>query len=515
MSKIEALLSEMEAWRQPGNWCTPQEFAEILARPETEFSLANPGLLQGPEGGFLLEIIQNLYYVSHETDEGRALAFNLVFCSPLSEDPNQSQWDIEGAFNSAFRYWHFQEALPFSQQELRRLAVCNPDTSAIWVESSGNQQDPQQIKPARLEIRGLALLGQKWMDSVQSLSYEYANRETPLIFRVEGPGWIEVYLGSRFYARLKAGIPQIALPRAIKDKSVLNYLVKDGLKSLQGAIQAALPKLEELDPRDGRYFAEYSYYSVILAIVNSIQRLKHGGTLILTSKSQKNAMLEHLKLKYSFQDQEHVLKDLYLSFITSMSHGLALRQARSQEAYDASVQDIGKALRKQRLNPAKLPPEKLPEFELFYHRVNQAHKSMVECCQMIGGFSSTDGAIVLDTSLDILGFSAEILVETLGTASPSPVIHKLTGYLLADRQHETEVLDLKHMGMRHRSAAKLCAAIQNIAVFVVSQDGGVSLIWNKGGAVYFWEDFRTKNMPFDLLPTLFEAEREVFGDTLA
>ena len=68
------------------------------------------------------------------------------------------------------------------------------------------------------------------------------------------------------------------------------------------------------------------------------------------------------------------------------------------------------------------------------------------------------------------------------------------------------------MGMRHRSAAKLCAAIKNIAVFVVSQDGGISLIWNKGGKVYFWEDFRTKNMPFDLLPTIFEAERELFGD---
>lgn len=508
MSTIETLLSEMEAWRQPETWCTPQAFAEMLARPNTEFSLANPELLQGPAGGFLLSIIQTLYYVSHETDEGRSLAFNLVFCSLIAEDQAQAQWGIEGAFNSAFTYWRFQASLSFNLQEVRRLAVCNPDTSAIWIALSRDHQESQPLNPAQIEIRGLALLGQKWMDSIQSLSYEYANRETPLIFRVEGPGWIEVYLGSRFYARLKAGKPQIALPRHLKDKNVLNYLVKDGLKSLSGAIKKALPGLDELNPRDAIYFVEYSYYSVILAIVNSIQRLKHGGTLILTSESQKHTLLEHLKLKYPFQDQDHVLKDLYLNFITSMSHGLALRQARSQEPGAESEAFLSR----QRLNPAHLSAEKLNEFEFFYHRVNQAHKSMVECCQLVGGFSSTDGAIVLDTSLNTLGFSAEILLETLDAESSNQTIYKLSGHLLADHQLNTEVLDLKHMGMRHRSAAKLCAAIKNIAVFVVSQDGGISLIWNKGGKVYFWEDFRTKNMPFDLLPTIFEAERELFGD---
>lgn len=529
MPDVEKLLSEMEAWRQPGNWCTPKEFAAILARPDTEFSLANQELLRGPEGGFLLEIIQTLYYVSHETDEGRTLSFNLVYRSLYSEDLAE-QWGIEGSFNTDFRYWRFAESLPFSLQEIRRLAVCNPDTSAIWVEIPGDRRDPQQLGQARLEIRGLAQLGQKWMDSVQSLSYEYANRETPLIFRVAGPGWIEVYNGSRFYARLKAGQPQIALPRDIKDKNVLNYLVKDGLKLLKGPIKAALPELAEINPRDAIYFAEYSYYSVVLAIINSIQRLNHGGALILTSMSQKQATLNHLKLKYPFQADEHMLKGLYLEFIASMSHGLAMRQARGRDLSDqqrreleerikrdpglrARAEGVGGLMRRQQIKQPDLPPEKLAEMEIFYHRVNQAHKNLVECCQLVGGFSSADGAIVLDTSLDTLGFSAEILLETLDAASSQQVIHKISGHLLADRQLETEVLDLKHTGMRHRSAAKLCAAIENIAVFVVSQDGGVSLIWNKSGEVFFWEDFRTKNMPFDLIPTLFDAEREVFGDT--
>lgn len=510
MSEIDSLLSEMDAWRQADKWCSPLEFAEILARPDTEFSVANQELLDGPEGGFLRTIIQMLYYVSHETDEGRSLSFNLVYRSLFAEEHEESSWAVEGAFNNTFRYWPFQEALPFNLQELRRLAVCNPDTSAIWVEIPCDRRDVAQLSQARIEIRGLALLGQKWMDSIQSLSYEYANRETPLLFRVEGPGWIEVYLGSRFYARLKAGTPQLALPRHVKDKNVLNYMVKDGFKSLKGAIKTALPALHELNPRDSIYFAEYTYYSVILAIVNSIQRLKHGGALILTSMSQKQTVQEHVKLKYPFLHQEHVLKERYLDFIMAMSHGLALRQSHMQEV-GKTLPVVEPGFGRRLFKPPHLTPERKVELEVFFHRVNQAHKSMVECCQMVGGFSSTDGAIVLDTSLETLGFSGEILLETLDSLSANQVIHKVNGHLLADRQLSTEVLDLKHMGMRHRSAAKLCAAIGNIAVFVVSQDGGVSLIWNKSGSVYFWEDFRTKNMPFDLLPTLFDAEREVFG----
>lgn len=510
MTELNPLLTETEVWCASEDWCTPVAFAEILARPDTEFALANRELLLGPRGGFLREIIQTLYYVSHETDEGRSLAFNVVY-NALSETENEaSPWGVESAFQNAFQYWCFQETLPFSVQELRRLAVCNPDTSAIWLDIPGDRRDPEHMQQASLNIRGLALLGQKWMDSVQSLSYEYANREIPLLFRVEGPGWIEVYLGSRFYARLKSGIAQVALPRKIKDKNVLNYLVKDGVRHLKTAIKSALPPLQKLSPGDALYFAEYSYYSVILGIINSIQRLKHGGALVLTSMGQKQSVLNHVKLKYAFQTQEHVLKGFYLEFITAMSHGLALRQSLVQE-YGDVLGEPGTGLgRPVPLLPA-LSAVQQSELETFYYRVNQAQKSMVECCQMVGGFSSTDGAIVLDTSLDTLGFSGEILLETLDATLSNQAIYKFCGR--GSMAEKTSVpIDLKHMGMRHRSAAKLCAAIENIAVFVVSQDGGVSLIWNKGGQVFFWEDFRTKNMPFDLLPTLFEAEREVFGE---
>ncbi len=37
--------------------------------------------------------------------------------------------------------------------------------------------------------------------------------------------------------------------------------------------------------------------------------------------------------------------------------------------------------------------------------------------------------------------------------------------------------DIEQFGMRHRSVLKLCASIPGAAAFVLSQDGGVALVW--------------------------------------
>jgi DNA integrity scanning protein DisA with diadenylate cyclase activity len=61
-----------------------------------------------------------------------------------------------------------------------------------------------------------------------------------------------------------------------------------------------------------------------------------------------------------------------------------------------------------------------------------------------------------------------------------------------DEAHEE--LDSEQFGMRHRSAIKLCLQCDDIIVFVVSQDGGISLIWNKERKVYLKSDIKTTNL---------------------
>ena len=44
-------------------------------------------------------------------------------------------------------------------------------------------------------------------------------------------------------------------------------------------------------------------------------------------------------------------------------------------------------------------------------------------------------------------------------------------------------IDSESFGMRHRSALRCVAAAEDVAAFVVSQDGTVSFFWKQGGRV--------------------------------
>ena len=91
----------------------------------------------------------------------------------------------------------------------------------------------------------------------------------------------------------------------------------------------------------------------------------------------------------------------------------------------------------------------------------------------MGNFSGTDGAIVIGTDLKVKGFGAEILLDR---AKRSKV------YEVKDPMRKTkEEGDSESFGMRHRSAMRLCGASNGLAVFVVSQDGRVTLVWNDNG----------------------------------
>jgi len=57
-----------------------------------------------------------------------------------------------------------------------------------------------------------------------------------------------------------------------------------------------------------------------------------------------------------------------------------------------------------------------------------------------------------------------------------------------------KLFDSEESGMRHRSAIRLCAANSYVAAFVVSQDGGVTLVWNRQGRVYVKSGITTTNV---------------------
>lgn len=117
--------------------------------------------------------------------------------------------------------------------------------------------------------------------------------------------------------------------------------------------------------------------------------------------------------------------------------------------------------------------------------IQEAQRRLTETCMFIGNLAGSDGAIVLGTGLKVRGFGAEILLDK---AKRSKV------YMVKDSLARTkEEGDSESFGMRHRSAIRLCGAAVGLAVFVVSQDGGVSLVWNDNGDSCYKSGIQTTN----------------------
>lgn len=96
------------------------------------------------------------------------------------------------------------------------------------------------------------------------------------------------------------------------------------------------------------------------------------------------------------------------------------------------------------------------------------------------------GAIALRTDLSIDGFGTEILLDKARCTK----VYKVSDPASKVR----EKLDSEQFGMRHRSAMRLCSVARDLAIFVISQDGGVSLVWNDNGDMCFKSGLKTTNI---------------------
>ncbi|MBI5933085.1 MAG: DNA integrity scanning protein DisA nucleotide-binding domain protein, partial [Chloroflexi bacterium] len=145
-------------------------------------------------------------------------------------------------------------------------------------------------------------------------------------------------------------------------------------------------------------------------------------------------------------------------------------------------------------NRINQPALSICRFLNFYERllrltdfqVEHAQQKLAETSEFIGKLSGVDGAIIFRTDFILEGFGTEILMDKI---KPSKVYKVLDPI----KKHKEE-LDSEQFGMRHRSAMRLVSAVPDIAIFVVSQDGGISLIWNENGEVCFKTGVKTTNV---------------------
>lgn len=109
------------------------------------------------------------------------------------------------------------------------------------------------------------------------------------------------------------------------------------------------------------------------------------------------------------------------------------------------------------------------------HTLHRAARDLARGEELLAELSATDGAVVLDRKLRIIGFGAEI--RTTGAVDSDEQIP-----IAVPKDHEGERPSepLSEFGMRHRSAFRFCKDCVGALAFVISQDGDVSVFWNTG-----------------------------------
>ena len=406
-----------------------------------------------PPISLLKRLLEVCYLVSLETDEARPLKFT-VCCIPTAYPITQQ---FSGAPVEALRFNHDRD---FNVGEIRRLAATTDvDSSAIWITYSPSRKGV-------LQTHGLINQGPSWATARRSFTYWYESPPNALIVRVLGPGRLSVYQGVYLVAALSSGRVQESRAVSTLEFLGISKFLKHGIDKLSTMIDGAeqyLPTLEppEYEPPKERYEFEYiAYLNSILSVINIIQSKGHGGALILTQDSIDFSKQDQLKIKYQFASMNDLLQRRFIEFIQFRNRGANLRwryvSGPEEDPESDSVSERADTL------AADLKTE-------------EKFQSLMEAATFVGNLSGADGAIVITDTLRLIGFSAEIVAGQ----HTSSKIYSVTNPLQDKRRR----LDLEQFGMRHRSAIKLCSNNPDLIVFVISQDGDVSLVWRKGADV--------------------------------
>jgi hypothetical protein len=199
---------------------------------------------------------------------------------------------------------------------------------------------------------------------------------------------------------------------------------------------------------------------VLRRIVSTIRDSRHGGTLIfLPDRYCAEAMADsdYLALKYKFSDEEP--RRRVLSVTVEIMNELARLHAASGlvgwAEYEAS---------------------RAPELAAL-------DEALFEVAHLIAALADVDGAVVMTTRLELLGFGGEIS----SALSEVPTVGRAL-----DVEGTSQVFEpTERVGTRHRSAYRLARHVRDAIIVVVSHDGGVRFVRSRDDSVMCWDQIAT------------------------
>ena len=453
------MLEEEPIPAEPGREAAGYEYPADLARLVRDRWTDAPGP-QGveppPDPAALEGFFAACYQAGMLREEERPVVFRAILAEPTLFDP-------EGRPPEGLQRLEFPRPLPFGPRQLRRLSVAADEQRTLIGVRRG--QDGE------LRIWGLVNSGTRWLRDVQG----GRRAGTPLppepVVHVDAPGSIEAYKGQELVGKLQEG--RLSGSRVDPFESewlpgrfsgLLNGFTERHEAARDRARELSGERWAPLEPTLPSKIAR----RMMKRVISVVRDARHGGTVIYLPP-QNVGDVSHtgdifrghpcIDLGYPFADVRTRLR------LPSIVEDLLNRLARLHGTTDHERE-----------------PEAVgwEEFEATTdHDIETLDEALFETAHLIAGLAATDGAVVMGTNNELLGFGGMI-------SGRLPDVESVWRAL--DPEGETAAEEgTGDVGARHRSAYRLCGALPGSVAVVISQDGGMRFVSQKDDRVTYWE----------------------------
>jgi hypothetical protein len=383
------------------------------------------------------KLFQLMYHASISREESEYITFHMVLFNP--DDP-MSDRVVLGDQDS----WHY---FPLTTPEEMTLANISKLAMASHPRSSALAIYPD--RKGRLVIWGLIDQLNRYEDFIRLENSTAPQRPGLFEARIVGPGHILVTIGYDQVCELKIDMLNLDTIDIFKSGAVPERLypgVELMLKSLLPDSDSSMPCWSELDKAASRI-----WMSVVQRLLFRVKGLKHGGAVLVAPEWAGDG----LNVKYEIR---------YDRLSRALHSYIACRYEQLKAEYSGTGMDAaGKA-------------------ELS-RRLKKAEKDVEAAIWFVALLSRIDGLVLMNLSLEVVGFGVEITV-----AKAPNILRKV--YLDKDGRLTRSKLNYSYFGTRHRSMMRYCSANPDSIGFVVSQDGDVRAVTRVENDVCVWENFR-------------------------
>jgi hypothetical protein len=416
-----------------------------------------------PDLQVLVELFEALYFASLQTEESERIALHVVYVDPAETRSSRS---IAG-----WSYVQLAEPVRATVANFVKIAeASDPRASsfAVYQDSEG-----------RLQIFGLVDQGNSQYDY---LTYESDDTHPyPGLFQasIVEAGHIVATAGFEKIAELKAGRLSDQPIDVLSGGPVLERLhagidayihrIREALREENPGLDYRLKAVRALPWREewSRLCAD-TWISVLARLLLRIQNYGHGGAILITPDSS----LRWLDVKYKVDYPR----------LRSSLETLAYAQIQKGDTWA----EIGRSYLEH--EAGEIPTQLYLDRVISTTEVEQSQHALDGALWFTSLLTRVDGLVLMNPSLEVLGFGVEILCPY------EPEAIYLAGDIKAS-ERKLRPISYHHYGTRHRSMMRYCAREPAGLGFVISEDGEVRAIADVNGRLVMWENIKLYREP--------------------